>query len=153
MKRTSVFSLFLALLFSLLAFAGEETAVSFREKQEQARRLAEEVLTGRQVRMRVYNDWKRNPRKYSFVSVELDGLSFQFDAVKAAFPGIDDSAIIVVAGQDQTDEAVVLAMEDFIFAEPYSNDKGRKLVIWPKTDYRLYNVKPCAFKDAARNPV
>ena len=118
MKRISLFSLFLALLFSLPAFAGEEADVSFREKQEQARKLAQEVLTGRHVRVRVYNDWRQNPRKYSFVSVELEGLSFQFDAVKAAFPGIDDSAVIVVAGQNQTDEAVVLAMEDFIFAEP-----------------------------------
>ena len=62
MQRIPTFSLLLSLLFSLAMFADEEQDESLREKQRQARELAQEVLTGRQVRVRVYNDWKKDPR-------------------------------------------------------------------------------------------
>ncbi|MGD8499186.1 MAG: hypothetical protein PVJ86_00980 [Phycisphaerales bacterium] len=155
MKRTPIFSLLLAALFSLATFAGERPDESFREKEKQAKELAEEVLTGRQVCVRVYDDWKRDPRAYKLVSVELDGLSFQCDAVKRAFGQMSESAVIAVAGEDQTDEAAAVVLQDFVYVESYKYKKGGSLSVWPR--YHNYDreesLKPCAFKDSLNNPI
>ncbi|MHC4323931.1 MAG: hypothetical protein ACYSUX_06635 [Planctomycetota bacterium] len=153
MKHIPIFLLLFVLLFLPAAFADEETGESLREgKESQARELAQEVLDGRQVRVRIYNDWKKNPRKYKLVAVELDGLSFQCNAVKEAFGPMSESALIVVAGQDQTDEAVALVIDNYVYAELYSFKKGGNFYIWPE-HYRDSKYTWWIFEDADRNPI
>ncbi len=153
MKRIPIFSLLLVTLFSLAAFADEETGESLREKKErQARELAQEVLTGRQVCVRVYNDWKKGPRAYKLVTVELDGLSFQCDTVTEAFGQMSESAVIVVAGQDQIDEAVAAVIDNFVYAELYMYKKGGSFYIWPE-HYRDSKYTWWIFEDADREPI
>lgn len=153
MKRIPIFSLLLVTLFLLATFADEETGESLREKkQRQARELAQEVLTGRQVRVRVYNDWKKDPRAYKLVTVKLDGLSFQCDTVKEAFGQMSESAVIVVAGEDQTDQAVAAVIDNFVYAELYKYKKGGRNFIWPE-HYRDSKYTWWIFTDADRDPI
>ncbi|HUT47220.1 MAG TPA: carboxypeptidase-like regulatory domain-containing protein [Sedimentisphaerales bacterium] len=86
-------------------------------------------LAGRQLMIRVYNDWQTDPKAYKLISVPLSGSWFSFDAVRDAFPGIKDSAAIVVSGREQKDKAVAAMMGDSLFAEPY--EKGKRLSIRP----------------------
>jgi len=133
MKQITISSLLFVLLFLPAAFADEEAEESLRkEKESQARQLAQEVLAGRQVCVRVYNDWKKYPRAYKLVTVELDGLSFQCDSVIEAFGPMSESAVIVIAGEDQTDEAVALVLDNFVYAELYTYKKGGSFYIWPE---------------------
>jgi hypothetical protein len=141
------------MLFSLATFADEESAESLREKERQARELAQELLTNRQVRVRVYSDWKKDPKAYKLVAVKLDGLSFQYDTIEETFGPTSKSAVIVVAGQDQSDEAVAAVLQDFVYVETYKHEKGRSFSVWPKHSDRQQNRKPCVFKDSLKNPV
>jgi protocatechuate 3,4-dioxygenase beta subunit len=153
MKRISVFLLLFVILFSAAISADEETGTSLStDKENQAMALAQEVLAGRQVRVRVYNDWKKDPRAYKLVSVELDGLSFQCDAVTKAFGQMSESAVIVVAGQDQTDEAVALVIDNFVYAELYEYKKGGSFHIWPGS-YTNSKYAWWIFEDADLNPI
>jgi len=135
------------------ALGDEKTEESLREEKEGlARELAQEVLTGRKVCVRVYNNWKKAPRVYKLVAVELDGLSFQCDSVAEAFGPMSESAAIVVAGQDQTDEAVAAVLDNIVFTEYYSDTKGRSISILPGR-YRGKEYTWWIFQDAARDPV
>lgn len=84
-------------------------------------------LAGRQLMIRVYNDWQSDPRAYKLISVPLSGFSFSFDAVSKAFPGIKDSAAIVVSGRQQKDDAVATVMGDSVCAERFK--KGKRFFI------------------------
>ena len=153
MKRIPIFSLLFVMLFSLVMFADEETDESLnKDKESQARELAQEVLAGRQVRVRVYNDWKKGPRAYKLVTVELDGLSFKCDSVTEAFGQMSESAVIVVAGEDQTDEAVALVVDSFVYAELYTYKKGGSFYIWPE-HYQDSKYTWWVFEDADRSPI
>jgi len=114
-----------------VTFADKGTGESLNlAKERQARELAQEILTGRKVCVRVYNNWKKDPKAYKLVTVKLDGLSFQCDAVSEAFGQMSDSAVIVVTEQDQTDEAVALVLDNFVYAELYALKKGKNFDIW-----------------------
>ena len=135
MKHIPIFSLLFVLLFLSGTLADEEAEKSLRKEKErqerQARVLAQEVLASKKVYVRVYNDWKKDPRAYKLVTVKLDGLSFRCDAVSEAFGQMSESAVIVVAGQDQTDEAVAFVLDNFVYVELYAFKKGKNFYIWP----------------------
>ncbi|HUT45862.1 MAG TPA: hypothetical protein VMX36_06220, partial [Sedimentisphaerales bacterium] len=153
MKHTTIFLLLFVLLFSPAAFAGEETGEFLREdKENQARELAQEVLAGRKVCVRVYNDWKKAPRAYKLVTVELAGLSFQCDSVIKAFGPMSESAVIVVAGQDQSDEAIAAVIDNFVYAELYAEKKGGNFYIWPER-YSDSKYAWWIFQDADLDPI
>jgi hypothetical protein len=81
-------------------------------------------LDGREVLVRIYNDWQSDPRAYKLISVPLSGPSVSFDAVRQAFPGIKDTAVIVVSGRQQKDEITAEFIGDSIYAERYEKGKG-----------------------------
>jgi len=89
------------------------------QRERQARELAEQLLAGREILVRVYNDWQTDPRSYDLVSVKLDGLSVSLDSAKSVSPRMSDSAIIVVIADDQTDEAVATVVGDFVDSAIY----------------------------------
>ncbi len=137
MKHIQIFSLLFVLLFLTATLADEERDESLREdKEKQAREMAQEALAGRNVCVRFYNDWKKAPRAYKLVEVELDGLSFQCDSVIKAFGPMSESAAIVVAGQDQTDEAVAAIIDKFVYTELYTYKKGGRIYIWSEGGIR-----------------
>ena len=91
--------------------------------------LSQENLEGRDVLVRIYNDWQTDPRAYKLINAPLSRLSISFDAVRKAFPGIKDSAVVVVSGGQQKDEVVANMLGGSVCAERYK--KGQKLRIRP----------------------
>jgi len=79
--------------------------------------------------IRVYNDWQIDPRAYKIISVPLSSLSVGFDAVRETFPGVKDSAVIVVSGREQKDDVVATVVGDSVCAERY--EKGKRFSIRP----------------------
>ena len=113
MKRISLFSLLLVMLFLSSASAGEKPNISFYEEESQTRRLAEQMLTGSKIVVRVYSNYQADQRAYKLVGVPLAGLSVNHSAVKEAYPDIDESDIIVIVGRDQLDKTVAAVVDDF----------------------------------------
>lgn len=163
MKHIFTISLLVVMCFLSATFAGEELENSSRsreekqarkkalqEKRREAKELACEVLAGRQVVVRVYNNWQKDARAFERVSVPLDGLSIGLDAVKSALDDIGKSAVFVVLGEDQKDEAVAAVVGDFIYAEPYI--EGRNFSIWSEYLGEIAD-KWHVFKDALGNPI
>ncbi|KPL23485.1 MAG: hypothetical protein AMJ75_05920 [Phycisphaerae bacterium SM1_79] len=120
-------------LVSLLlvpAFGREQSSESVRMTEGRVRELAQEMLAGKRVRVRVYNNWQADPRAYEIVNVPLDGLSVRFDTVKQALPDISKSAVIVLAAEDQNEQVLALVVADSICVER-CKEKG-SFSIWPR---------------------
>jgi len=111
------------------ALGDEKPVESVTMTESQVRELAEKALAGRHVIVRVYNNWQTDPHAYILISVPLSGLWVSFDAVREAFRGVSDSAVIVVSGRQQNDRAVAAVMADSVCAERYQ--KGKQFSIWP----------------------
>jgi hypothetical protein len=120
------------------------------EKKQQADRLAQRILLGRKAIIRVYNNWQAEPYKYQKVTVPLNGLSINDEAIKSAYQRITDSAVVVVMAGDQEDNTVAAVLGDNIFAEPYK--PGKRISLWPKS-LQKSEIKYCVFKDALGNPM
>ena len=90
--------------FSLPALADTGPTVSSREKENEARELAQQMLIGSKVVVRVYNDWQADPQAYKLLSVPLTGLSVHHSAVKKAYPDINKSDISMIVARDQLDK-------------------------------------------------
>jgi len=96
--------------------------------ESRPRKLLEQTpAVDRRLAVRIYNDWQTDPKAYKLISVPSSGSSVSFDAVREVFPGIKDSAVIVVSGRQQKDEAVAAVMGDSICAERYK--KGKRFSI------------------------
>ena len=140
MKRISTFLLLLVVLFGAFveaAAAGPERLPEepnnpeqdLHAKEKQARQLAEEVLQGRPIAVRIYDDWQVDPRAHKLVSVRLTGLSLGMDSVESTAGRISKSAVIVVLGQDQKDAVVKALLADTVFARAYG--QAESIYLWP----------------------
>jgi hypothetical protein len=81
MRRILFISLILASGFPARLFAQAQEPPDSQE----ARQLAQQVLAGREVIVRLYVDPKNNPRAFDRLSIKLDGLNVKPDAVRLAF--------------------------------------------------------------------
>ncbi|UCG56798.1 MAG: Ig-like domain-containing protein [Phycisphaerales bacterium] len=61
------------------------TRSEYSKEARQARDLASQALEGRQVVVRLYKDWKKDPRAYEVISVPVDDLEVRFDSVRLVF--------------------------------------------------------------------
>lgn len=139
------------------------------DKDQEAWLLAQELLTGKSIVVRVYPDWKKDTHDYKLVAVPLNGLDVEFAAIKSAFEqppmaalkaaSPPNSAVIVVMGADQSDEVVKDVLGEYVFAEPYREQPAKPaskppsagFSIWPQHfDFRY---KWFLFKDAIGNPI
>jgi len=120
------------------------------KKKQQADRLARRILLERYVIIRVYNNWRAEPDKYQKVTVPLNGLSINAEAIKSACQQITNSAVVVVTAFDQDDNVVAAVLGDNIFAEPYK--PGKRISLWPKS-LQKSELKYFVFKDAIGNPM
>ncbi|MHC4356748.1 MAG: hypothetical protein ACYS0H_28960, partial [Planctomycetota bacterium] len=97
-----------------------------------------------------YKDWKADPRAFDRIRVTLTDLGIRFDSVEAAVPGLDESAVLVLAGADQDDDAVGRTIGNFVYAEPYEKAKIHTI------SYGRFDrpdPEPWTFKDALGNPI
>jgi len=147
MKRVLFISLIFITILVTTLFAQQD---SFKEKKLKAEKLTQKVLLGRKVIIRVYNNWRTEPEKYKKVTVPLNGLSINAEAIKSACQQIADSAVVVVMAGDQEDNTVAAVLGDNIFAEPYKPDK--RISLWPKS-LQKSEIKYCIFKDALGSPM
>jgi hypothetical protein len=101
--------------------------------------------------VRLYTDWRNDPKAYATVSVPLEGLDVTFDAVAAGSGrSLREDAVVVVVPGDQRDAAVARAMEGCIFGEPCRS--GGRFTLRPGL-IRQVQLKPCVFLDALRQPI
>jgi hypothetical protein len=121
---------------------------SFKERKLEAEKLTQKVLLGRKVIIRIYNNWQTEPDKYQKVTVPLNGLSINAEAIKSACQQITDLAVVVVMAGDQEDNTVAAVLGDNIFAEPYK--PGKRISLWPKS-LQKSEIQYCVFKDALGN--
>ncbi len=135
---------------SLPVLAETGPTVSLFERENKARDLEKQTLTGRKILVRVYNDWQADPRAYEKVGVILTGLSFSFNAVKKASANLSESAILVFAGEDQTDDLVAMVVGNYVYTE--FRKKGKVFFIWPQR-FDQEDPDPWTFRDALGNPV
>lgn len=153
MKHMFIFSLLLTMVFLAISFANEEPENSrelpkearmerLREIAEQAERSRAERLDGREVLVRVYNNWQENRSEFETVYIQLDGSTIMLDS-----DDIDESAFIVVVKEDQEDEVVRRSQGDYIYAESYKKGLRFKL---PRGGSFPYDL---TFKDALGNPL
>jgi hypothetical protein len=132
MKRNTKFSFlvpaFVTVFFLLGSALGDEKSSELLPATERpTRQLTRGDLDGRNVLVRVYNNWQTDPRAYKLISVPLSELAVSFDAVRQALPGISDSAAVLLFGRQQKDEAVAEFIGDSIYAERY--EKGKRFYI------------------------
>jgi len=162
MKHIITFWLLLAMLLSPAAFSNQEKKYDKRSPEEIKQRnrayhqewmkvshLAQKALTGRQVLVRVYNDWQKDFRAFVLVSVKLNGLSLGLNQVESAYGQMSESAVIVVTAQDQKDELVAAVIDGTIHAKPYKK-KSSGFYIWPRS---FADPGWWTFKDALGNPI
>jgi len=150
MKRVVFISVLLALAFAAALLAQAQPPTDLRALDSQAYKLAEELLDGRPIVLRVFRDWRNKPEAFETVSVLLQGLVVELDSLKAALGQNCDSAFVVAIGSDQTDKPVAAAMGDYIFGRAYKD--GQKLHIWPPRA-RDPGHKWWTFVDALGNPI
>ena len=150
MRHIQIFSLLLAVMLSQGIYANEPSDSSYLEKEKQARELAQEVLDGREVVVRVYNDFEIDPPGYTKVNVRLQGLRFNYESIKAVLPDIDESSVIVILGCDQTDPAVVTVLGNYVSSNHFVA-KGNK-DIWPLWSYTK-EYQYLLFTDALGNSI
>lgn len=129
MRHIQIFSLLFAAMLLQGSYANEASDYSYHEKERQARELAKEVLDGREVVVRVYNDFEIYPPGYTKVSVHLQGLSFSNQSIKEVLPDIDESAVLVILGSDQTDSAVAMVLGNYVSSNHYVANGNKD--IWP----------------------
>ncbi|MHC4694125.1 MAG: hypothetical protein ACYS67_15395, partial [Planctomycetota bacterium] len=163
MKCLFTFSVLVVVILGDLLFANQQpenpnepqdnnqvSQDQFLQKEKQVKELVQELIKGRKLQVRVYNNWQTDPRAYKLVIVPLKGLSVSLDAIKAAFGDMYQYAVITVTAQDQQDKAVAAVVGDYIHAVIYKQDKS--LSIWPPsfTDRNDYSW---TFKDALGNTI
>jgi hypothetical protein len=140
--------------------------------QDDAKELARGALNGRAVTVRLYLDWKIDPKAYTTLSVPLEGLDVTFDAIRLAYAQgkaadaggpselsdeteaaldqeLKDGIVLVVAA-DQEDAEITAVLVDFVYAEPYR--AGNRFAIWPGVVPWVHK-ELCLFRDALREPI
>jgi len=150
MKRISLFLLLFVTLFLVSASADEKSNVSFYKEESQTRRLAEQMLTGSKIVVRVYNNYHADQRAYKLLSVPMTGLSVHHSAVKEAYPDINKSDIIVIVARDQLDKTASAIIDNFVYADTY--DPKKIWSIWPNWS-RIPDYKYLLFTDALGDPI
>ena len=141
---------FLATLIPSAVSAEHGAENSQRLRAEQARELAEEVLAGRELLVRVYNNWQKEPNAFELVPIQLSGLSIDLDTVAAALGQLGNYPVMVVSAEDQKDEVVAEVIGNFIYAALYN--KGTDLSIWPVAPTKR-PPDSWTVRDAAGNPI
>jgi hypothetical protein len=131
MKHTFILSLLLVLCFLSAAFADEEPEA--------------ENLNGKNVVVRLYNDWHEDLAVFEKVSIQVKGRSIKFD-----FADVGESAFIVVVGEDQTEAAVKKALGNCIYAQP--DKKGLRFSL-PHRNSSSQRDYCWIFNDALGNPM
>ncbi len=104
-----------------------------------------EDLDGRDVVVRLYNNWQEASASFEKATVEVNGRTVRFD-----FNDVDDSAVVAVFGEDQKDELVRQLIGDRIYGWAYK--KGLEFSLPEKATIQEGDYW-WIFNDALGNPI
>ncbi len=150
MKRGHLFSLVVVMVLSVVALAGIPRDKSLRAMEHEAQQYAAKLLPSRTLKMRIYDSWQTNPRAYKTIKVQLGGMVIDPNTIRDLFPGINESAVIVIMGEDQADPALAAVLDKFVYVDTYKTDKP--ISIWSSWS-RLPDYKYWIFTDALGDPM
>lgn len=146
MRRLRIIVL-LATLASLCPWTRAGSVESDAEAREQAR----QILDGRTAIVRLYCDWKANPKAYTTLSVPLVGLDVTSEAIsQAAGRTLPEDGVVVVVPSDQEDSEIARIMDGCLFGT--RSGFGGRIVLWPGS-VPPFLRNSCLFKDALGLPV
>ena len=117
MKRKVVFSALIMGFLVQIIYAGDIEESLFRRIDGLAYERVESPLSGRNVVVRFYNNWKADPGDYKKRAIAYDSSAAMSDNIRAICGDAEDSCVIVIIGEDQTDKEVAEAMSGVVFAE------------------------------------
>lgn len=122
-----------------------------KDLEAQTQELARQILDGRQAVVRLYCDWRADPKSYTTLSVPLAGLDVMFDAVaQAAGRSVPEDAVVVVVPDDQQDATIAEMMGECLFGERYR--ESDRITLSPGT-IPWVQLNPCVFEDALQQPI
>jgi hypothetical protein len=145
------------LLATVIGVYGQESGTirivpSASEAVADRRASMMQAIDGRTLIVRVYQNLYVDSEKCVKVSVPVRGGQLQLSAIKKAHPAVSSLSYIFFQASDQTDEAVAVALERFVFLIPYPDQVGRPLQLLP-----AINNKPLdpywTFLDAQGKPM
>ncbi len=131
MKRLGLGLIFVAVVTSVVRWCDAGGTDAEREARKQVYQLAEEMLAGRSLLVRIYKDPAAHPDAFQRVIVPLKGSTLSLDAIKSVSGPIPEKAIIVVLGSDQTDRQVIAVLAGFVFVREY-RPRAEPLYLQPR---------------------
>ncbi len=146
----SLVLLALALVPSLPVLGRMEAEASPFGRRMPTRGSAKRSLFGRKVLLRVYRNWQTDPRAYDRIRVASTDLTINSDAVRAAVPGLGESAVLVFAGEDQDDDAVARTLGNHVYAEFCGKAENHSIRSGRSNQM---DREQRTFKDALGNPI
>ena len=150
MERGLLFSLVIVMVLSVVSFSEVVPEKPLRAMEREAWEYAAKLLPGRTLKMRIYDSWQTNPRIYKTIKVQLSGMVIDPNTIKDIFPGINESAVIAIVGEDQADPVVAAVLDRFVYVDMYQTDKPFN--IWTSWS-RLPDYKYWVFTDALGDPM
>jgi hypothetical protein len=130
MRRLSLGLIALALMTGLIRRCDAGDRDLDRDVRKQVYQIAEEMLAGRSLLLRIYKDPAAHPDEFQRVTVPLKGSTVSLDTIKSASGSMPDKAVVVVLGSDQTDRQVAAVLDNFVFARTY-RPQGEALYLRP----------------------
>jgi len=102
-------------------------------------------LGGRKVAVRAYKDWQNHPETYENKNAMIFGRTVRFD-----FADVNDSAVVVIVGQEQQDRQIKGLLGKFVYGWAYKQGLEFRL---PKDTPADANHFCWTFIDALGNPM
>ncbi len=122
-----------------------------RALQEEGHRIAEKLLDGRTIVVRIYPDAESDPQRFETLGIPLAGDTIRFNAIKEQRPSVSRSTLILAWAPDQRDEAVARVLGRHVFAGRYYEQRESSL--WDLVSSRR-NLEPAwTFFDARGEPI
>lgn len=147
MKHIFILSLLFAIVFFSAPVGAKKAAVPserFGSRQGRTKQKVED-LDGKDLVVRLYNNWQEAPASFEKATVEVNGRTVRFD-----FNDVDDSAVVAFFGEDQEDEAIRQLIGDRIYGWDYKKGLEFSLPEKPPSERPDFWW---TFNDALGNPI
>lgn len=145
MKHIFTFSLLVAIVFSSVPVVAKEVPILtdvFGSPDGPTRQKVED-LDGRDVVVRLYNDWKYTSAKFEKVTLTITGRSANLGAYDT-----NDAAVVVIIADDQYDAVIEKLLGNYVYKRPYS-----KALQFSLPSVEMLKGDWWTFNDALGNPI
>ncbi|MHC4740433.1 MAG: hypothetical protein ACYS8Z_00820 [Planctomycetota bacterium] len=148
MKAFAAISLIVCMIVAQFALATQQA----ESPELSPDRSQSQFLTGKLIRIRIYDQLPEDPVAYKVAELPLEGLSAPFASLGQTVDRTSLIPIIVAVAEDQQDELLASFMGDAVFAEPYKPENTLSL---EASSANFAGDPNClwAFNDALGNPI